>query len=350
MILSIIILCCDKDYQMVSSLLDNIYNVWQEQHDSFLDYQVVIVDNRENEADKDVDWHLYKGNLSIYKSGGNIRQFTSRAISTQIAKGDYIWFVDADDNILEIPRIPNKQPDILFYKVPTMYDGYGTCVSAYNNIVMEEHINIDNSNRQQMADLLLSDAAIVLWNRIISRGLLIDCYKNIDLNELRDISVNEDMLLSIMLMDKCSSIGFIKQVCYKYNMSTSGMGTQQIDNTAFDRIVHNYPKTIHYMYTLYNCHALSINISKIIRVSISCMLYSICMRLPVCKDKQYVINWLLRHWRRDTVFEILNNLHVACCSNQEIIDCSIAVMNTEDNNKTHDLEEIYETLNTNTVL
>ena len=346
MILSFVILCCDKDYQMIAALLDNIRDVWNKQHVSFDTYEVIIIDNRENEKNTAVNWHTHVEHLLVHKSGKNIRQFMSRNIGVQLASGDYVWFVDADDSILEIPTL-SAFSDMHFYKVPVMYDGYGVFITAYSNMLLKSYIEITDSNRQDFADLLLSDAAIVLWDRIIKRDLLLKCYNSISVDDLHDISASEDFMLSVLLINNCADLSFTSEQCYRYNIDISSMGAKVVDNDTFDRMVYGYHKVIEYLYSMQD---LSINIQHILKSSILSMLYNVCIRLPVCKDKQHVINWLLKYWRMHTIYETLNNLNTLDYDNQSIIECIVMLMNSECTTEHFTLEEIYETICTDTVL
>lgn len=354
MILSIIILCCDKDYQMVSSLLNNIYNVWQEQHDSFLNYQIIIVDNRENEADKDVDWYAYKGNIAIYKSGGNIRQFASRAVGTQFTKGDYIWFVDADDHILEIPRIPESDPedptsigpDMLFFSTTAN----STSLMLYEDLP-EGYYEADKVYEKFFG------MSIAPWNKIISRGLLMDIYKNIDRvhvwHGLKErFSVSEDLILNLFLFTYAHTIYISKQKCYDYNMQTHAYVLKDMYKKAdIDRLTFRVYDSMWFIYEHIRLGALSAKFNKILQKNITNTLLCVVSRLPWCENKQEVIDWLICGWSKYAIADMLGDIYrnIKLEKRYDVINCIAMILNTDDN-KTHTMEDLYEALNTNDVL
>ena len=347
--LSFVILCCDKDYQMVSSLLNNVYNVWQEQHDSFDDYEVIIVDNRENETDKDVDWHAYDDSIKIYKSGSNIMQFASRAIGTQLAKGDYIWFVDADDSILEIPRIPPIE-----YSYPAML--YFSTTANSTNLMSYE----DMPEGYYKADTVYEKffgMAIAPWNKIISRGLLMDIYKSIDHAHVwyglkERFSVSEDLILNLFLFTYAHTIYISKQKCYDYNMQTHAYVLKDMyKKVDIDRLTFRVYDSMWFIYEHIKLGVLSAKFNSILQKNITNTLLCIVSRLPWCEDKQEIIDWLLTGWSKYAIVDMLGNIYrnIKLDKRYDVINCIAMILNTDDN-KIHTMEDLYEALNTNNVL
>ena len=91
MLLSICILFCDKDQHYIPSLLKNIKEKCQ------VKYEVVLIDNRKNKSvPLNVDARIYPCD--------KLGQWNGRRLAISKAKGDYIWFIDADDSINEVPK------------------------------------------------------------------------------------------------------------------------------------------------------------------------------------------------------------------------------------------------------
>lgn len=348
MILSIVILCCDKDYMMVSSLLNNIRNVWQEQHDSFLDYEVIIVDNRENEADKHVDWNN-NANVIVHKSGSNIMQFASRAIGTRLAKGDYIWFVDADDSIVNIPivnTIFSETIDILFFST----------TASSSNLMRYE----DLPEGLYAADDVYENffgMAIAPWNKIIKGSLLIDIYTEIDnanvWHGLKErFSVSEDLILSIFLFTHAHSIYVSKQKCYDYNTKTHAYVLKDMYKKAdMDRLTFRVYDSMWFIYEFIKLGVLPDKFNTILQKNISSTLSCVVSRLPWCENKHEVIDWLTHGWSKYAIADILGNIYrnISFDKRYDVINCIAMILNTNDN-VTHCMEDLYEALNINNVL
>lgn len=108
--LSIVILFCDKDFQYIPDLISNIKECVK------IPYQFVFIDNRENNKDEfqpEVDW-------KYFSFGYNARQVQGRKKGVELADGEYIWFVDADDKVLEVTaemeQLCHKNYDMIVFK------------------------------------------------------------------------------------------------------------------------------------------------------------------------------------------------------------------------------------------
>jgi len=355
MILSIVILCCDKDYQMVSSLLNNIDNVWYEQHDSFLDYEVIIVDNRENEADKDVDWEHHKADITIHKSGSNIMQFAARAIGTQLAKGDYIWFIDADDSILEIPRLPEPDtedptsigPDMIFFST----------TANSTNLMLYEDMPEGYYEADKVYEKFFG-MSIAPWNKIISRGLLMDVYKSIASVHVwqglkERFSVSEDLILNLFLFTYAHTVYVSKQKCYDYNMQTHAYVLKDVyKKVDMDRLIFRVYDSMWFIYMHIKLGILSTKFNKILQKNITNTLLCVVCRLPWCENKQEVINWLTSGWSKYAIADMLGDIYrnIKFEKRYDVINCIAMILNTDDDDKIHTMEDLYEALNTNDVL
>ena len=86
--LSVVIVTCDKDYFNLDNLLKQAKN-------QKIDVETVVCDNR-NYKDSKPDCDVY---INMH---GNKYQFEARRQAMYKATGDYVWFVDGDDEILEI--------------------------------------------------------------------------------------------------------------------------------------------------------------------------------------------------------------------------------------------------------
>lgn len=91
--LTIGILFCDRDLEYLYDLLKTIpYKIK-------IPYEVILFDNRD---DFTTDVSFLDGYKVLNKNGGNIRQLVGRKKIIEEASGDFVWFVDADDELFEI--------------------------------------------------------------------------------------------------------------------------------------------------------------------------------------------------------------------------------------------------------
>ena len=96
--LSIIVLFCDKDYKYIPSLLHQMNDklcCW---------FEVILVDNREKYKDieiKEIEDFKSVNNLIYIDSGKNVAQLAAKKNALEYAKGDYVWFFDADDEMCD---------------------------------------------------------------------------------------------------------------------------------------------------------------------------------------------------------------------------------------------------------
>ena len=145
MMISIGITVCDKDYKCLDSLLEQIEKKVTVEH------EVIIIDNREKYLDEKTSWK------ATYSFGYNACQFSARAKIIEYAKGDYIWFIDGDDDIAEVKDF-NYTEDIIAF--------------AYNNY---PNGNCYLGNCEKKGKLLdyetINVIRPVLWNKFIKRSL-----------------------------------------------------------------------------------------------------------------------------------------------------------------------------------
>ncbi len=109
--LSIIILFCDKDRQYLPNLLKQIRTNVKIPH------EVILIDNCTDPIEPEGDDFKY------YAFGYNAYQIMGRKKGVELASGDYIWFVDADDEVLSIEekdiRYLEENDDIIVFNVRT---------------------------------------------------------------------------------------------------------------------------------------------------------------------------------------------------------------------------------------
>lgn len=179
------IIVCDKDYKLCSNLLQQI------KERVHVPYEVVIVDNREKEKDVKVD---YKIDFSF---GHNVYQFEARRKIISLAKGDYIWFVDADDEVLGLEHFE-----------------YDDDMIIYNYLMDGSYSLLDKS--LDKSDLMNSNSG--LWNKIIKTKLF-DKFNVVFNKPNTEMVATEDLMILTYLLTRLKTYRFCDDAIYKYNES-----------------------------------------------------------------------------------------------------------------------------------
>ena len=85
--LSVVIIFCDKDFKYLDSMIKMVEKFVTAEH------EIILVDNRNNQEP-------FETNYKVVSKGSNCYIFEGRRLGLDAASGDYIWFVDVDDEII----------------------------------------------------------------------------------------------------------------------------------------------------------------------------------------------------------------------------------------------------------
>lgn len=202
-LLSIIVLFCDKDVQYLPNIL------WDIQNRVKVSHEIILVDNRENDKSD-----LPEGNYKINSNGTNAYQFEGRRLGLDIAHGQYVWYVDADDSIIN--NIEEKdfrniyQSDVIQF----FYENSKGEINPQPGVVHSDNLEL---------------FGMALWCRFIKTKFLKMIMRNIKRNIV--FSGYEDRYLLRLITDNMRNVSFIDKVYYRYNFDTSvrfsGIFTQE---------------------------------------------------------------------------------------------------------------------------
>lgn len=193
--LSIGITVCDADYKNLDLLLNQIKERVK------VPYEIIIIDNREKYKNEVTEW---KPSFSF---GYNAFQFSARAKIIDLSKGEYIWFIDGDD---EIGIIDNSdyQEDI--------------AVFSYNSYpVGDVHIT------KHPAEIFSYESSCiikpVLWNKFIKRSLFSEDF----INKYRNLKIvtNEDTIWCYEALRHAKSLKIVDKVIYFHKKGLSNKET-----------------------------------------------------------------------------------------------------------------------------
>ena len=204
MMLSIGITVCDKDYKNCSDILNQIKERVK------VEYEVIIIDNREEFKDEPTDWQ------PTFAFGYNAYQFSARAKIIELAKGDYLWFIDGDDTIREINDMP-FDADIITFSYNTYPEG---------DVHLENGLFTENLYTWEMTEKLKP----VLWNKFINKKLFssdfIKKYSTLKIHTL------EDSLWCNEALRHAESVRIIDKVIYFH---TEGLSSK-VGSVTFEQI------------------------------------------------------------------------------------------------------------------
>lgn len=191
--LSIGITVCDKDYKLCENLLKQINEKVKIEH------EVIIIDNRERFAAEETSW------TPTYSFGYNAYQFSARAKIIELSKGDYIWFVDGDDDIREIDSFDWTE-DIIAFSYSTHRVGD---IHIKEDLITQDIFSYNTS-------VIIKP---VLWNKFIKKSLFAEDF----INKYRDLKIvtNEDVIWCYEALRHAMSVRIVDKIIYQHNLGLS---------------------------------------------------------------------------------------------------------------------------------
>lgn len=199
--------------------------------------EIIIVDDGSTDNSKKVIEKISKLDkriVSIYKDNGGVT--SARLMGIKHATGDWIGFVDGDDEI-ENDMYDFLLENALKYDAEISHCGYQMIFSdgRINFFHNSETLRIQD-NTTGIKDLL--DGKIVepgLWNKLYKRKLFNNILDSTIIDT--DIKINEDLLMNYYLFSK-SKLSVFADVCkYRYLVRNTSVSRTKLDqNKIFDPI------------------------------------------------------------------------------------------------------------------
>lgn len=252
MLLTIGLLFTNKDLKYLKNILQLIKNRVKD-----IEYEVILFDNRDSFED---DISFLKDYTVLNTGNGNLFQIVSRKKIIEIAKGDYIWFLDVDDEIFEIDK------DVAYL----LKEGYDSYVFSYNEITSDGH-NVPYSLRNNLyiGDIVkpeCNNTVTALWNKITKTEVLKNIIKYIP--DSARISFLEDSIYvyGILKFSKTQYQSSIKIYTYNALNSSSSLDDYSFYFTRFEKFLIGIDEAFELLDTILDTDdykALGLNIRQI---------------------------------------------------------------------------------------
>lgn len=214
--ISIVVCLGDRNGNNFQRLYDNIVAVMKD------NFEIVVVDNR---TSKPVYINFKQPFIKYVNTLGNTRQLFGRMLGFKESHGDYIWFIDDDDEIVARPPVIKDmdmavlQAHIKDFNDPDNKEGFNWyTIDIHAPLVYHKYLTCD------LNDLDSKMIGVLLWRKLIKRSVLADAYNVLcSAGDILYISHNEDVIITRMLTynNRYLSVYFYNAVYYNYDISSS---------------------------------------------------------------------------------------------------------------------------------
>lgn len=285
-------------YQCEKTLKETVKSVLNA---GLTNYEIIIVDDGSKDNTKKVcDSILEEYSQVRYVFQNNSGVSVARNKGMDLARGEYVWFVDSDDivekdSLSAIDKIIKEEhPDMLIFGMSFDYYYRSKCYRS-DHLSYPLNKKMDKNEWLTLLDDLYScNALSPVWNKLIRRNLLKE--NNIKFKE--DMFIYEDLEFSIRCMSCCDTIYNSSKIIYHYRQAedegNAGRRLLKIDNLC--TIISSIENALNFLYKRN-----SINEEKNVINNILLRLYYVLLqeKINVTNNKEIVImaeyfsKWLL---------------------------------------------------------
>lgn len=287
--LSLIVPCYNQEKYLLrffnSILRLNVKNIITE---------IIFVNDGSNDnTEKIIKSYLDQNNNNIsyrYLKQENSGVSSARNLGLVSALGEYVWFVDPDDEIgfIDIDLVINRMRE---EDIEILLMGYDT-VRSPSSIYSIRYNNLQYFPSKDFKYLLTSHTIESVWNKIFKKKLLIDH----DINFMEKVSFAEDFFFIIKAFSESNKIFFSNINSYSYYInSNSLMGKYQND-------IKNLRYKIFECYMNY-CLIRKLDFTGITEIYIKDTFVSVVLNSMKKKDSKFFDIFLES---RDTIKQCLN--------------------------------------------
>lgn len=205
--LSIILLVCDKDRHYLPNLLKQIELKVKIPHET------IVIDNCTNPIEPD-------GNIKYFAFGYNAYLLMGRKKGIEIASGNYVWFIDSDDDIFPIDvedsRYLEEDNDIIVFN---MKNRKNLCAEIEKDIILKGNF---------LYESIYHAIGPTTVNKWIKTGILRKVEKCVPKNI--DACALEDATLIIGALSYSKKIRLCTKYIYQWNANRGCTGNDVVEN------------------------------------------------------------------------------------------------------------------------
>lgn len=179
---------------------------------SYKNYELILINDGSTDSSLDIILKYENNPLVRIINKENTGQADTRYQGLLISQGEYIYYVDSDD-FIEPYTLEKLVEQVEKYDADVVFGRY-RLVDEYGKILREQKPY--KVKKLEGRDLILCDAICIsnfkssLCIKLIKRQLLIDS----NIEDVLNLRINEDVLLSIILASRCNKVVFINDIIY----------------------------------------------------------------------------------------------------------------------------------------
>ena len=219
-------------YNSEKYLLDCIYSLLDQ---NYSDYEVILVDDGSTDNSGKISDSFESDKVKvIHKENGG--QISARVEGIKASAGEYILFVDSDDEIFNNTLstlnqyISNIKPDCIIFGCET-FNNDGVLRKTKAAFLGPTIID----KKSELMEIVLNDNGYnPVWRKAIRREFI----NTIDLTTFHNIRFAEDLLESLEIYENAKNFLFIPEILYKYRMNDDSIThSANIKSSKFDFVV-----------------------------------------------------------------------------------------------------------------
>lgn len=203
-------------YQCVKTLEATIESVYQS---GLRDYEIIIIDDGSTDGTTSLCQSLAKRDFRIHvQSRENKGVSATRNEGLKFARGEYVWFLDADDSVDNgslkkvVDVIEEYGPDVVIFGMSFDYYHKGQLYRRDTLCYKNETMYSKKDIGVHFEELYDCNVLTPIWNKFIKRSV-------IDENHIKfqeDMFLLEDFVFSLELLFYCSTAYIISAPIYRY--------------------------------------------------------------------------------------------------------------------------------------
>lgn len=180
---------------------------------SFRDFEVILINDGSTDSSQDIiDSFLNDNSSWRFKNKLNSGPSDTRNAGIELAKGDYLAFVDADD-YLETDYLQALHQNLTENNSDLACCGYFDH-SELGILALTNYAKIlEFSSKKVFADYVLDRVGGVLWDKLFIKAIIIE--NDIKLNS--EVRLSEDLLFVLEYLFHIRKISIVDKSLYNYN-------------------------------------------------------------------------------------------------------------------------------------